>query len=96
MHYACSKWNSDVEIVKLLVENKADVNAQNKQGWTPLHNAFLQVNLELVKYLLNQAADKNIRTLDGKTALDLAKESYPSFGKAQDKLDIIFLLENKQ
>ena len=73
------------DIIKLLITDYgADVNAQNKDGWTPLIEASF-VNriysvdkgmLETVKVLVEHGADKNIRCKEGKVAIDYAKEIY--------------------
>jgi 26S proteasome non-ATPase regulatory subunit 10 len=40
MHYACSK--NRMAIARLLVENGAELNLQDKYGATPLHRAASQ------------------------------------------------------
>lgn len=52
LHLACGVY-ANLEIASLLVENKADVNIQEKKGNTPLHFAAQQGNLSLCKLLLN-------------------------------------------
>ncbi len=60
----------DVEEVKRLLGDGADVNARDKSGGTPLMAASQSGNLEVVKLLLEKGAD-----VDAKAgALDLAKE----------------------
>lgn len=46
-------------VVKYLVENGADVNAENKDLVTPLHLAVHNGNLNVVKYLANKGVDVN-------------------------------------
>jgi ankyrin repeat protein len=43
-----------VEIARLLLEHKADVNVQGTRGWTPLHRACEHRDVKLVKLLLGQ------------------------------------------
>jgi len=60
------------EIARMLVDNDADVNARQQQGWTPLHGAAQGGDQELVKLLLAKGADREARADTGQTALDLA------------------------
>ena len=48
--------NNDIEIVKLLIENGADVNAKNEDGETALHLANRKGYLDIVKYLIAKGA----------------------------------------
>ncbi|XP_074844005.1 ankyrin repeat and SAM domain-containing protein 6 isoform X2 [Carettochelys insculpta] len=59
-------------LVQLLVERNADIDKQdNVHGWTALMQATYHGNKEVVKYLLNQGADVNLRAKNGYTAFDL-------------------------
>lgn len=49
------------EVAELLVANGAQVNALNSSGTTPLYQASLGGNAELVKVLLKKGADLSIR-----------------------------------
>jgi len=61
------------EIVKLLVSNGADVNAEDdKWGQTPLHfAATTQEDIEVVKFLISNGADVNAGRERGNTPLDM-------------------------
>ena len=48
-----------LEIVKYLVENGADINAKDNNGWTSLIHAAYNGHLEVVKYLVENKADIN-------------------------------------
>lgn len=50
------------EVVKLLVENGADVNSRNYEGQTPLMQAALSDQIEIAQYLLKQKADSTLYT----------------------------------
>lgn len=52
-------WARNLPMVKLLVENGADVNAKNNQNYTPLHEAAKSPNPEFVFYLILKGADVN-------------------------------------
>ena len=71
LHIA-SKENNEPEIIDLLVKSGANVNAQDAEGFTPLHMAAIHGNLKIVKKLVDLEADVNIITTDGKNAAELA------------------------
>lgn len=55
LHVACK--NGSQEIVKLLLENKVEVNAQAWHNKTPLHLAIQYQHLNVVQFLLYYGAD---------------------------------------
>lgn len=63
LHRACKKQN--LSIVKLLVENGADVNATNKYGTTALYYAIdnNSASMEIVELLLKNNANPNVDTI---------------------------------
>ena len=71
LHIA-SKENNEPEIIDLLVKFGANVNAQDAEGFTPLHLAAIHGNLKIVRKLVDLKADVNIITTDGKDAAELA------------------------
>jgi hypothetical protein len=58
--------------VRKLLDAKADINAVDGKGWTPLMNAAASGKLETVRLLIERGADVNTLTPDGQTALSLA------------------------
>lgn len=92
--------NEKLEVVKILLQNGADINFKSYQGWTPLHVAvdisidgtiqsgasLEEVPTELIKYLLDNGADKSIFESNGNTPIDIAK--------GYNSQKIIKLLEN--
>jgi ankyrin repeat protein len=49
-------------VLKLLLENGADVRQRGVNDWTPLHYAVVERDLEAVKILLAHGADPDLRT----------------------------------
>lgn len=60
------------EVVKVLLQHKADVNAVTSGRATPLIFAARSGDSDVVHMLLEAGADPNVRDADGKTALDYA------------------------
>ena len=65
-------WNGHLEMVRFLVENAADVNARNNDGWTAL--TLDQGHLEVVRFLVGNAAEVNARNNASETVLQIASE----------------------
>ena len=62
------------KIVKILIENDANVNAQDERGKTAIMVAFEEGNKEIVNALLAAGADVNIKDKNGTTLLMAACE----------------------
>lgn len=61
-----------VEIAKMLVDLKVDINIQDKSGWAPLHYAAYKNCLELIQMYLQAGADINIQNDMKLTPLHIA------------------------
>src|SRR5262245_52475517 len=69
IHHAAR--NGDTEVVRLLIEAGADVNARNTRGHTVLYCAGGHGHLGTVRLLLGAGADRDAKfTRDGKTLLE--------------------------
>jgi hypothetical protein len=56
----------------------AQLDKQGSRGWTALHNAAHEDELETAKYLVARGCSLTVQNNDGKTALDRAtEEDYP-------------------
>jgi ankyrin repeat protein len=62
------------EAVELVVEAGAPINAQQHLGWTALHEAVHQENVELTRYFLAHGADPKLQNDEGKSAIGLAAD----------------------
>lgn len=70
--------SNNAELVKRLLREGANPDAQQQGGFTALHAAAQHNNAEMTKALLDAGADVSLRTDDGKTAADMAG---PDVGK---------------
>ena len=67
--------NHQNEAAKILLDNGANVNYKNKNGLTTLMFAAMKGQSKVVKVLLECGANLYI-SINGKNALDLAKEKH--------------------
>jgi ankyrin repeat protein len=75
LHYAASSTAStgQVEIMKLLLDKYAFIDAQSPNGTTPLMMAAMYGTTASVKLLLDEGADTAMKNQQGMTALDFAQ-----------------------
>ena len=62
-----------LDIVKLLVENGANINETNCVGRTPIYVASMRGNFEIVQFLVENKCNVNAKDKDGINATNLAK-----------------------
>lgn len=73
LHYAAT--SGHVEIMELLLENHAYIDAESPNGTTPLMMAALYGSPASVKLLLDSGADAVLRNQLGMTAIDFANKA---------------------
>ena len=83
LHGICgSQWITGTpEMVEVLLEYGANIDAQSVEGRTPLIFACLNTNIELLDCLLKNKANPSLKDNKGKSALSYIVEEY-SFAKA--------------
>ena len=64
--------DKNLQIIRSMIKNKADLNRQGAYGYTPLMIASLTGNLEGVKLLIGAGAKVDVTQKDGQTPLWLA------------------------
>eukprot|EP01114_Cavostelium_apophysatum_P012364 TRINITY_DN2752_c0_g1_i1.p1 TRINITY_DN2752_c0_g1~~TRINITY_DN2752_c0_g1_i1.p1 ORF type:complete len:204 (-),score=14.28 TRINITY_DN2752_c0_g1_i1:19-630(-) len=70
LHYACA--NGHVELAEYLIKNGIDIDAMNSWGGTALHLTSMGDRLDVARLLIEYGANKGIRNINNKTALDVA------------------------
>jgi len=73
LHYAAS--GGHAEIVQLLLEHSAYIDAQSPNQSTPLMMAAMYGNTRTLSMLLEAGADAGVKNQKGMTALDFAREA---------------------
>ncbi|CAM9400141.1 unnamed protein product, partial [Discosporangium mesarthrocarpum] len=85
LHYAA--WNGHVRCVEILCANNIGrdkegkqiscIDLQSSKGLTPLHLAAIDgvEGVQCINVLLGAGADRGLKDMDGKTALDVAEEA---------------------
>ncbi|KAI0289215.1 ankyrin repeat-containing domain protein [Russula brevipes] len=66
-------WVSSAELAQFLLDHGADINAQDANHSTPLHEAAEDGRLEVVRVLLKHGADVHIRGRGDRTPFQVAK-----------------------
>ncbi|OZJ05688.1 hypothetical protein BZG36_01438 [Bifiguratus adelaidae] len=81
LHKYSAKGN--LEFVRRLLDDGADVNITDNAGWTPLHEAVLKGHTNIVSLLLSRGADVNAKGLGGESPLhDACEEGMVEIVKA--------------
>jgi hypothetical protein len=93
LHYAAdghlnrSSWDPkrQVSMIRLLLESGADIQAQDKNGATPLHRAVRTRCAAAVGFLLDAGANPKMKNLPGSTPFHLAVQNTGRGGSGADK-----------
>jgi ankyrin repeat protein len=83
LHTVCS-WG-ELQSAKVLLDAGADVNAKGDQGATPIFNAIVSGNVELVQLLLKRGASKKHKIFGNTSVQDYAK----NLGVGEDILELL-------
>ena len=63
-----------LKLVQLLVTYGADLNIQDKEGWSVIHAATVARNHAIMRYLIAMGAEVALQNDQGELALDLARD----------------------
>lgn len=76
--------DDDPEIPRILLAHGADVNAVNKHGWSPLHNAMLSGNPAIAELLLAHEANPKAVDHQGNTPLHFVAQAIDPSASSED------------
>ncbi|XP_064467056.1 protein phosphatase 1 regulatory subunit 16A-like [Ornithodoros turicata] len=72
LHQCCI--DDSEEMMKLLIDYGANVNAKDSEQWTPLHAAATCGHIHLVRYLISKGADLLAVNADGNMPYDICED----------------------
>ncbi|CAN8001842.1 unnamed protein product [Ixodes pacificus] len=72
LHQCCI--DDSEEMMKLLIDFGANVNAKDSEQWTPLHAAATCGHIHLVRYLISRGADLLAVNADGNMPYDICED----------------------
>ncbi|XP_066301845.1 protein fem-1 homolog CG6966-like [Branchiostoma lanceolatum] len=81
--YGCtSSHQTDLSLVRILIDAGCDVNAANDRGNTPLHQAAMSGNIPLIKLLLKHGADPYVANSANILPIDCATNTGQRFSRS--------------
>lgn len=89
-------WRNDFECTKLLIENKAPIDADPWRHDTPLHRACRNMSVDCVKLLLEHNIETKIIDVRGKKAVDLLFDRIDDMIPNPEIIRMIKRAENRQ
>lgn len=75
--------------VILLIENGANVNQQGELNFTPIQNACLHGNLDIIEILLKNGAEISVKNDFGYDAKHYATEEYHDKSKSKEIMNLL-------
>ena len=94
MHYA-AELKDQPEIVEVLIEKGANIDATNEDMKTPLFLAVQSSNYSAVSHLVRSNADYNLKDLTGQKAFDYIKDANEWVSSGCFNEDQLLILRSK-
>ncbi|KAL1502363.1 hypothetical protein ABEB36_007512 [Hypothenemus hampei] len=85
LHRAC--YSNQLNVVKYLVHNGADISAKTEMNWEPLHSCCQWSHVECAAFLIQNGANVNALSEGGQTPLHIAA----SHGKNYDTVQLLLM-----
>lgn len=74
-------WFGHIEMIEFLLDNNAEINIMNKSGYTPIHHAIENCQLQAFSLLLKNGASLSIASKSGITPKESAQKYCPDIFK---------------
>lgn len=88
--------SGSIEALHRILEENADINTKDSEGWAPIHHAAFKGRTEAVKILLEEGADAELKDVAGFAPFFLAaKEKHLDTAKLLCHKSIIPLIDGK-
>ncbi|MBK7032778.1 MAG: ankyrin repeat domain-containing protein [Ignavibacteria bacterium] len=71
---SCS-FGQGATVKRFIDSQRANIDAQDDRGWTPLHHAASQNLMQTVRWLIERGADRSIATNDGHLPVNLVRRN---------------------
>jgi ankyrin len=83
-------YSGRTDVAKVLLDQRADINALASDGYTPLFLAVRRGHTDMIKLLLERGASVNAKSRDGWTALHVAVfEVARSTGSSKEAIQLL-------
>lgn len=73
-----------VRAARFLIDNGADINAQDNAGMTPLHQSAVHLQADVCRELLTAGADPTLRSTMGLTASEMSEVAFNFISAGQE------------
>ncbi len=78
LHSAIGRSDCNLDVIELLVRRRANINARDKYGFSPLHLAALDGLSDCVEFLIHLGANVTTKSKKGITALNVISRKTPT------------------
>ena len=76
-------------VVEILINYKADINAKDKWGWTPVMYSAEYAHVEMVKFFVNRGANMSLRNNKGQYLIDIIRAKRDEFHWRNELADFV-------
>ena len=94
LHILCCKKNCSIDLLRVLIEKKIDLNARNIEGYNALHlvcrhHPEKKNLIDLIRFLVDAGIDAQSRTLRGFSVIHILWEKEGKIGNVSDIIQLL-------